>query len=283
MTGELPPRAPRLHVPPPGESPPGELPLGEPPDTTGPAGGGPAVVRPTVGKATSGGPGSRVRLLRYVTVLLLAVLGFGVAVMIRIADTPERLAAARPDELATELEDLAVAGRRLEVEATGLEQTRAAVADGARGDADLDRARREAEALAVLAGTGPATGPGVTLRIDDPRGTVEAWILVDALQELRDAGAEAIELSGVRVVASTYIVDAPGGGMTVDGGSVTPPYELRVVGDAHTLAQAMRIPGGVLDTVATRDGAHAEVTNSDRIEIRALRAVPTPRFARPAG
>ncbi len=263
--------------------PPGEPPPHEPPDITGPAADDPVVGHPTVGKTTARGRGSRGRPLRYATILLLAVLGFGAAVMIRIADSSERLAAARPDELATELENIAVAGRRLEVEATGLERTRAAVADGARGDADLDRARHEAEALAVLAGTGPAIGPGVTLRIDDPRGTVEAWILVDALQELRDAGAEAIELSGVRVVASTYIVDAPGGGMTVDGGSVAPPYELRVVGDAHTLAQAMRIPGGVLDTVATRDGTHAEVTNSDRIEIRALRAAPTPRFARPAG
>lgn len=102
------------------------------------------------------------------------------------------------------------------------------------------------------------------------------------MQELRDAGAEAIELSGVRVVASTYVVAAPGGGMTVDGSRISAPYSLQVIGDAHTLAQAMRIPGGVLDTVATRDGAQAEVTNSDQVEVRALRTAPSPRFVRPA-
>ncbi|OAA28605.1 hypothetical protein UG55_1005117 [Frankia sp. EI5c] len=238
------------------------------------------VASPTVGKATEAGAG--MRLLRMVTMLLLCVLGFGVAVAIRAADPAERLGRARPDELATELENLAADARRLRAEATGLTRTREAIAGDLRGQADLDRASEEADALAVLAGTGPAVGPGIALTISDPRGTVDAWILVDALQELRDAGAEAIELSGVRVVASTYIVDAAGGGMTVDGERVSPPYQLRVVGDAHTLAQAMRIPGGVLDTVATRDGAQTEVTNSDRIEIRVLRSAPSPRFARPA-
>ncbi|MEX5632115.1 DUF881 domain-containing protein [Parafrankia sp. FMc2] len=240
------------------------------------------VAEATVGNTTQGGGGLARPVLRIVSVLLLAGLGFGLAVMIRSADPADRLGRLRPDELAAELENLSADGQRLQDEAGGLRATQSAIADGARGDADIDRARQEADALAVLAGTSPATGPGVTLTINDPRGTVEAWILVDALQELRDAGAEAIELSGVRVVASTYIVDAPGGGMTVDGGQVAGPYVMRAIGDAHTLAQAMRIPGGVLDTVATRDGAQAEVTNSERIEIRALRTAPSPRFARPA-
>ncbi|CUU59506.1 Uncharacterized conserved protein YlxW, UPF0749 family [Parafrankia irregularis] len=241
----------------------------------------PAVASPTVGNGTPGG-GSRFRLVRLASILMLALLGFGVTVVIRSADSADHLARVRPDELASRLDSLSIGGQRLQVEASGLQETRAALADDGRAQAELDRARQEADTLAVLAGTAPVTGPGLTLTVSDPRGNVDAWILVDALQELRDAGAEAIELSGVRVVASTYIIDAPGGGMTVDGATVAAPYVLRVIGEAHTLAQAMRIPGGVLDTVATRDGAQAEITNSDRIEIGALRTVPSPRFARPA-
>jgi uncharacterized protein YlxW (UPF0749 family) len=122
----------------------------------------------------------------------------------------------------------------------------------------------------------PVAGPGITLTVTDPRGNVGADVLVGALQELRDAGAEAIELSGVRLVAESFIVDHAGGGLTVDGVAVHAPYHLLVIGDPHTLAEAMRFPGSVLDTVAAREGAEARVTEAGRVEIRAVRPVATP-------
>ncbi|CAO5150727.1 DUF881 domain-containing protein [Frankia sp. AiPs1] len=140
-----------------------------------------------------------------------------------------------------------------------------------------------ADELAVLAGTVPVAGPGLELTVHDPHRSVDASVLVDALQELRDAGAEAIEIAGVRTGVSTYIADSPGHGLVVDGRSVTAPYVVRVVGDAHTLDRALRIPGGVLDTVAARDGAQAGVRAFGHLEIRTLRAAPSPRYARPAG
>jgi len=239
------------------------------------------------GQTGADGPrASGFRWARGLTLFLLAALGFGAAVTVRVADPSTRLAHARPDELVAALDGLSADGGRLAAEATELERTRDALAEGVDGAgprAALERDRARADALAVLAGTVPATGPGITLTIDDPLGTLEARMLLDALQELRGAGAEAIELAGVRVVASTYVVDRPGGGLSVDGVAVDPPYRLLAVGDAHTLAQAMRIPGGVLDTVATRNGVLAEISESDRIEILAVRAAPTPRHARPAG
>ena len=39
------------------------------------------------------------------------------------------------------------------------------------------------------------------MTIDDTKGAVEADMLLDAIQELRAAGAEAIQVNGVRVVA----------------------------------------------------------------------------------
>ena len=60
--------------------------------------------------------------------------------------------------------------------------------------------------LRILTGTVAATGPGVTLTIDDPDGSVTAATLLDGVEELRDAGAEAIEINdSVRVVASTCV------------------------------------------------------------------------------
>jgi uncharacterized protein YlxW (UPF0749 family) len=108
---------------------------------------------------------------------------------------------------------------------------------------------------------------------------------VDTLQELRDAGAEAVQVAGageppVRVVASTDFVD-DGPRVLVDGRPVTPPYEFTVVGDPGTLASALAIPGGVVDTVA-RLGGEASVERADTLVVGALRPVETPRYARPA-
>ena len=116
-------------------------------------------------------------------------------------------------------------------------------------------------------------------------------MLLDTLQELRDAGAEAIEISSldgpaVRVVASTSFVDpverreaAPR--VEVDGTELTSPYRFRVIGDSRTLAAALDIPGGVLDVLRQRD-AQGVVTQRDESTITSLRAAPSPRYARPA-
>ncbi len=221
--------------------------------------------------------------LRIVVLLLLAVLGFGLSLAIRTNTATAGLATARPADLVRILNGLDADGERLRGEIEHLQGTRQQLAGTPGTQAALDDARSQADGLAILVGTVAVQGPGVALTVTDPRGTVGSEVLVDALQELRDAGAEAMELSGVRVVAATSVVDRADGGMTVDGSAVLPPYRLLAIGDAHTLAAAMRIPGGVVDTVASRAGAQAGLTELERIEVRALRQLPPPRYARPAG
>jgi uncharacterized protein YlxW (UPF0749 family) len=86
----------------------------------------------------------------------------------------------------------------------------------------------------------------------------------------------------VRVVASTSVVDRPGGGVEVDGTAVSAPYRLAVIGDARTLSGALGIPGGVLDTIERRPAARPVVVSSPRVTITALRQLRTPRYAHPA-
>jgi uncharacterized protein YlxW (UPF0749 family) len=90
-----------------------------------------------------------------------------------------------------------------------------------------------------------------------------------------------MQLSGVRVVASTAVVDAGGIGVVVDGQAIAPPYRLAAIGDRRTLAGALGIPGGVLDTVDGQSGAHATVIPSPVVTISALRPLQQPRYARP--
>jgi len=75
----------------------------------------------------------------------------------------------------------------------------------------------------------------------------------------------------VRVVASTYFTQGADG-MAADGQPLQAPYRFIVIGDPRTLAAAMTIPGGVIDTVAAAGGgAKAAVASSNHLVVSALR------------
>lgn len=223
--------------------------------------------------------------------LLCALLGFAVVVQVR-STQDAGLDGLRQSDLVRILDDVTERADRLRTEARDLELTRTRLADGTTGTrAALEEAKRQAEVLGILAGTLPASGPGISLTITDPKSDVASDVLLDTLQELRDAGAEAVEIrsfdgTAVRVVAGTSFADPPEGdpatGVSVDGTAMTPPYGFRVIGDSRTLAAALDIPGGVLDVLRQR-GAQGVVEQQDDVVITSLRAAPSPRYARPAG
>ena len=218
--------------------------------------------------------------------LLLGALGFAAAVQVRSTQGDGILASARQEDMVLILDDLSGRSERLRQEVTSLTGVRERLAGGASGEAALEEARRRTQLLGVLTGVVAASGPGVVLTIDDPDGGVRAEVLLDALEELRDAGAEAVQLEGraggvVRVVASTAFVDGgEGTGVIVDGLPLQPPYRFVVLGDPGTLSSALGIPGGVLDTVAGV-GATASVEESTALRVGAVRTPEPPRYARP--
>jgi uncharacterized protein YlxW (UPF0749 family) len=222
-----------------------------------------------------------------IAALLCGLLGFAAAVQVR-ANQDSDLAGLRQTDLVRILDDVTERSERLQAEARDLEVARAQVTDDSSGSrAALEEARARVRTLGILAGTVPATGPGIEFTISDPKGEVQADVLLDALQELRDAGAEAVELSTpggprVRVVASTHLVDVDGGGsVKVDEQVIKAPYQFRVIGDSRTLAAALDIPGGVLDVLRQRE-AQGMVTQRSEIIISSLQPTPTPEYARPA-
>lgn len=214
--------------------------------------------------------------------VLCAVLGFGVVAQVQATTGDSFLQTARTADLVRLLDDLGARQERLADERTQLVETRDRLASGAdSGAAALREARERARTLGVLAGTTPATGPGVVVRVADPEQKVTAAVLLDTVQELRDAGAEAIQIGDVRVVASTSFIDGPERGqVSVDGQVVERPFEVRAVGDPATMSTALAIPGGVVDTVA-QAGGEAVVTRRSEVSVDALRPLPTPRYARP--
>jgi uncharacterized protein YlxW (UPF0749 family) len=226
-------------------------------------------------------PSSGRRGFRIVGLVLLVLLGFALAVSVRTNRGPAGLATARQEDLVRILDDLDSRAGRLRSQVSDLQQSRERLA-GSEGDqAALDESRQRAQQLGILAGTVAAQGPGIVLSIDDPNREIRADVLVDTIQELRDAGAEVIDLSGDRLGVDSYVVDADDG-LSVDGKPLAAPYRFTALGDSETMAQALQIPGGIVDSVSQRPGAHATIQSSSHLEVRSLRPLPTRKYARPA-
>ncbi len=213
--------------------------------------------------------------------VLLGVLGFAAAVQIQLTREDEDFSGQRRQDLVLILDGLAGTIERTESRLTDLQETRDELRSSSdRRQAALDEAESRLTVLGVLSGTVPAEGPGITVTIDDPDGTVRAATLLNGIEELRGAGAEAMEINdSVRVVASTWLTDEES--VIVAGGTeIRAPYVIDAIGSPRTLGEAVIFPGGFADGVE-RDGGTLEYVESDVIEVGSLHVVEAPEYAQP--
>ena len=191
---------------------------------------------------------------------------------------------ARREDLVQLLDAANAETRRLETELNQLRGTRDRLRSGADSAKVAEaESRTRLEHLAILAGTVPASGPGIRVVVYDPQQKVTANMLLDAVEEFRDAGAEVIEINDtVRVVASSWFADTPDG-LVADGTAVTRPLVLDVIGDPQALEGAARFRGGLVSQVqASQVGGSVQITRPAQVTITALHQVREPRYARPA-
>ncbi|GAA1654793.1 hypothetical protein GCM10009679_70130 [Saccharothrix algeriensis] len=217
--------------------------------------------------------------------VLLVLLGFTLAVQLKNNSTNDAYATMRQEDLVTILADLDAREDRLQQDITELENSRRELASGASSrDQILKEAQERADDLGILAGTLKATGTGITLRFSDGTKPITAAHLLNAIQELRGAGAEAMQVDGnggsVRVVASTHFVDSPNGGIEVDGVRLTGPYTITAIGP-DDIDVAMKFRGGVVNDVEG-DGGNVIVSKPQPVEITTvLPNAPTLEYAKP--
>jgi uncharacterized protein YlxW (UPF0749 family) len=216
-----------------------------------------------------------------VVAVLLAVLGAAAVTQVRIAGRDDDYAGLRQSDLIQALNGLQAASRRTEQDIRDLEATRDRLRDSNDKTATaLDQAREELTTLGVLAGTLAAHGPGVRITITVPDSHLSLNYLLDGVEELRDAGAEAMEFNdSVRVVAQTSFESATAG-IDVDGHVLESPFTIDVIGNPESLETALKFPGGFVDDVSLDEGK-VTIKKSENIEVTVLRKAVQPRYAEP--
>ena len=215
-----------------------------------------------------------------VVAVLLAVLGFAFVVQVRDNAANDTYSGLRESELIQVLDGLTGTAERARREVDRLEARRAELLDESQARAAaLDEAEQRVRTLNIIAGLVPVTGPGLRVTITESTSRVGVGSLLDTVQELRTAGAEAMEFNdSIRLGADSHFEDAVGG-IELDGQLLEPPYVLDVIGDPHLLQTALAFSSGPIETLQTEYGATVDVEELEQVEITSVRDSSRPGYA----
>jgi len=222
--------------------------------------------------------------------VVLAGLGFALATQIQ-SNSSAGLQNLPQSDLVRILDDLTSKNSRLESERSALVALNSEITNGgASSQTALSAAQSRADTLAILTGQVAAHGPGIILEIRSPKAATTAEDMVGVINELRDAGAEVVEISGisdagmltaVRVVANTYVArERAPASLRIDGVVLKAPFTFKAIGDGSTLSSALNIAGGIMDQFR-RSGAQVSLTADVDITINTLARLIAPRYAQP--
>ena len=211
--------------------------------------------------------------------LVCVLIGFMVAVQFRTAqDTKGSLSQQRIEEISDRL--LQTEHERDELSEELHKMQTAAVSTDNQQDKDLLRYR------AALV---PLEGEGVVVRMDDSTKPVKAgenpnlYVIHDddllrVVNELRAAGAEAIAINGQRLTGTSEIRCA-GPTLSVNNVRSSAPFEIRAIGDKKSLENALRMRGGVAETLGVW-GIQLDIKASDDVYIPPYRGSIRQSYAR---
>lgn len=235
--------------------------------------------------------GTRLTFWHLVMTLTMVLLGFLIIMQSRASravtaevPVPTRSVYA----LATLLREEREARGALEAQVTDLRRRLESYERAASEGRSLQEAMgRELETLRVALGLKAMRGPGVVVRLSDPRiqpkGTnpvvVSYQDIVAVVNELWAAGAEAIAVNNQRLTAMTGLSQV-GGSVVVNLQRLTGPFDIIAVGDPATLEGALNIRGGLIEGLRAL-GLTISIIRRDGLTVPAYKGTMTFEYAKP--
>ena len=211
--------------------------------------------------------------------IVLALLGFLLIVQLRSQGSADGLDQMTSQDLTLLVANLNTRNDQLRTEVGDLEAQLVRVdAAAGNGERSAQQLRAEIERDRTWAGLDAASGPGVTVALAGP---VPASALQDILNELRNAGAEALAVGDVRVVTGS-VATGEAGGLTIDGEPLGDAFSVTAIGDKDALAGTLVRPGGIVALfAATYPEVTVVVTPTEEIEVPGTVRTLTPAHATP--
>ncbi len=139
----------------------------------------------------------------------------------------------------------------------------------AAGRAMLEALVEELNKVRIINGLVEVSGAGVEVSLDGPIGVLDVQ---DLLNELRNAGAEALAINGERLTLYSVIVSTEDGAITVNGVKLSRPYVLQAIGDPETMETALLRSGGLVAALERNyEGLAVSVIKRERMVLPVYR------------
>lgn len=183
--------------------------------------------------------GRAARISLFAVALLIGLLGVG---QLRSQARPAQISSLSAQELSTLIETLTRRNRELRTGLTDIrEQLREYRVAGPQGQSAIDVSREDLRRITAFGGLAAVEGQGLVVTVD---GLLDAIALNDLINELRNAGAEAIAVDGVRITARSVAVQRVT--LQIDGVNIGRRFVLRAIGSPDGLMAAIQRPGGII-------------------------------------
>jgi uncharacterized protein YlxW (UPF0749 family) len=207
------------------------------------------------------------------------VLGLLVVGQIRAQAGNNTLAGLSSQDLTFLVANLNTRNEQLRREITTLERQLATLElGGSRGASSVNEIRADLDRIRAWAGLDRIAGDGIAITILGPIG---APAIEDLVNELRNAGAEAIAIEDVRVVPGTVVGGLPGS-ISVDDTVLGDPFTIRAIGTPETLTGSLARAGGIMAQLAATDPeATIDVQAADQMILAATVRNLVPSHGRP--
>lgn len=195
------------------------------------------------------------------------VLGFLAIVQLRAQAGGVGLANLSAQDLTTLIASLNQRNTQLASEVSTLEaQARSLQQARAQGVSAMGGLRDDLDRIRLWAGLDPVTGRGVVVECAGP---ISADAANDLLNELRIAGAEALAVNSVRVVAAT-VVAGPPGALSVENVPLVSPFRVYAIGNSINLTASLTRVGGIVSQLqVTSPDVQLTVTPEDSLVLPA--------------
>lgn len=207
------------------------------------------------------------------------ILGLLVVVQLRSQGAGPGLDALSAQELTVLVANLNARNDQLRAEIASLESQANELATGqASGETSVGQLQRDLARIRLWAGLDAAAGRGIRVTVSGP---LAGAAVEDVLNELRNAGVEALAVADVRIVPGSVVAGAPGS-LSVENTALGDPFEISAIGNPEALTGSLTRAGGIIaQLAATYPDAVLTVVPIERLELPATERELVSTYGRP--
>lgn len=209
--------------------------------------------------------------------LICLILGLMLAFQFKATSNPQNLLSTRKfeltskdvEELKKQRDDLLKRVQEYQKKVDEYEKLAANV------DSSASQMKNELDELRVLSGLSDVEGEGIAMTITpivDVATKQSSQIyykdIIDVINELNSAGAEAISINDERYVGRTQIREA-GSVIKINDSKFDPtqPIVIKAIGDANILEGAFKMPGSAVEVIEKLSGCDVTISKQQKVKI----------------